>query len=299
MIFLIYLFLFLFGAAIGSFINVLTLRFDPEFGVFEKKIIGGRSHCVFCQSQLRWFELIPLLSWLWQGGKCRHCKRRLFRQYPIVEFLTGAIFAAIYFFFTNIGSLGGYYFVFVKFPYLIWSFVILWSLVFCCLIALSLIDLKHYIIPDIFNVLIFILGIAIAVVLVKFQIFGFYGGSFLGNYGELFGFRESILINRLIGFLVGGGFFALIIILTKGRAMGFGDVKLGAALGVLLGWPDILMALFLSFIIGSIVSLFLIYLNRKTIKDMVPFGPFLALGVLATFFFGFKIIDFYFKLFPL
>src|ERR1700722_12920571 len=84
--------LFVFGIAIGSFLNVVTLRYDGEHFLFNTKMIGGRSHCVHCGATLRWFELMPLLSFLIQGGRCRRCKVRLNIQYPIVELISGFIF---------------------------------------------------------------------------------------------------------------------------------------------------------------------------------------------------------------
>jgi len=129
--------------------------------------------------------------------------------------------------------------------------------------------------------------------------FDFLSGSFLGNYALIFGLRENIWINYLVAVLVGGGIFGLIIFLSRGKAMGMGDVKLGAALGLIFGWPDILMVLFLSFLTGSLISVILMLLKKKKMKDMVPFGPFLAGGACLAFFFGFQVINTYFRIFRL
>jgi len=121
----------------------------------------------------------------------------------------------------------------------------------------------------------------------------------LGNFALIFGLRDNIWLNYLFAAFIGAAIFGLIIFLSQGKAMGMGDLKLAAALGLVFGWPDILMVLFLAFLSGALTSSLFLLLKKKKIKDMVPFGPFLAVGACLTFFFGFQVIDIYFKLFGL
>src|SRR3989344_1399386 len=282
-----YLFLFIFGLAIGSFLNVVSLRYRPEQKLLDLKIIGGWSACPHCQKTLRWYELIPLLSFIIQLGRCRSCGQRLSLQYPLVELLSGLIF------------------VFV--PYSLFSIlnpqfsilIAVWLLIFILFLLLSIIDFRHYIIPDSINLLLAVLGVVL--IIFKSQM------SFLGHYALLFDFwplsnvsgQLSAVSSHLFAAIIAMAFFAAIIILTRGRAMGWGDFKLVGALGLIFGWPDILMIIFLSFIVGAVCVTPLLIRKQKTMKDAVPFGPFLIAGSALIFFFGYNIIDGYFKLFGL
>ena len=115
----------------------------------------------------------------------------------------------------------------------------------------------------------------------------------------LFGFRENIWLNHLYGALLAFAVIGLIILITRGKGMGIGDLKLAVALGVIFGWPDIILILGLSFIIGSIYGVYLLIRKMKGLKDSVPFGPFLILGALSVFFFGHEILAHYFNFFSL
>lgn len=286
-----YFIFFVFGAIVGSFLNVVSLRYQPEQKVFDIKIIGGRSRCPHCGKTLTWYELIPIISFLIQLGKCRSCRHRLSFQYPIVEILSGFIFLVVPWHFNN------FQFSIINFQSIFNYSIIIWVLIFLSLLLIAIIDFRHFIIPDSLSLGLAILGIILLFINIFSRRFDFLTGSFLGHYSLLFGFRESIWFNYLLAGFTGAAFFALIIFITRGRAMGMGDVKLGAALGLIFGWPDILMVLFLSFLAGSLISVIFLALKRKGLKDMVPFGPFLASGACLTFLFGYPIIDIYFKIF--
>ncbi len=291
-----FIILFIFGLAIGSFLNVVSLRYKPgnnPAGILDLKVIGGRSHCPYCYKTLSWYELIPLLSFIIQFGKCRSCGHKLSFQYPFVELLSGLIFVLV-------PLIAGY-----------WLLVIIWLLVFILFLLLSIIDFRHYIIPDSINLFLAILGVVlIGIYIFQFNnpiIHKFSNNSFLGHYSLLFDFwplsvvsgQWSVVVSHFFAAFVVMAFVATIIILSRGRGMGWGDFKLVGALGLIFGWPDILMVLFLSFIIGSIFVLPLLIKKQKTMKDVVPFGPFLIIAASLTFFFGYQIIDSYFKLFSL
>ena len=268
--------------------------------MLDLKIIGGRSRCPHCRKTLRWYELIPLLSFIFQFGKCRNCGARLSLQYPLVEFLSGLIFVFVP---MSLSSL------MINDQRLMIVFPIIWIIVFLLFLLLSIIDFRHYIIPDSINLSLAILGVILIILL----IIGNQGlmingqSSFLGHYSLLFDLpffsilntQYLILVFHFFAAIIAMAFFAAIIIFTKGRAMGWGDFKLVGALGLIFGWPDVLMVVFLSFVIGAICVTPLLIKKQKTMKDAVPFGPFLIISSALTFFFGYNIIDGYFKLFGL
>lgn len=258
-----YLVLFILGLGFGSFLNVVSFRFKPNSSdkVFDLKKIGGRSACPFCHKILRWYELIPLVSFFVQKGKCRACGKQLSWQYPLVELLSGLILVAA--------------------PGVIWIFALL------VLLLISLIDFRHFFIPDELIWLLAFLGLI--------SVF-FKTPSFLRYYAMIFSWSENIWFNHLLGALTGGIFFGLLFYLGKGKIMGGGDVKLALVLGWLLGWPDITMALILTFLLGGFVGFVLLFSRKKTIKDYLPLAPFLAIGVGLTVLFGYQIINGYFAL---
>jgi len=289
--------LFLFGLGFGSFLNVVSKRYQPDKRLFDLKVLGGRSQCPKCGARLSWYELIPIVSFLIQLGRCRTCRLPISLEYPIVELASGLVFAfvpaAVFEAFdVNFARLGG------DLP--IWYFLLagIFILVSLTLILISAIDLRLRIIPDQSNILIAVLGLAAILIFGYYDLFGDLKGSFLGHYALLFGLRENVWINHLAGALFGLAFFGLIIILSRGRGMGIGDLKLAAALGLFFGWPDIALALALAFIAGAIGSIILLVRRKKGLKSAVPFGPFIALGALLILFFGQTLMDGYFTLFP-
>lgn len=236
------LFLFFLGSAVGSFLNVVAIRYKPGAWLFTKDIFWGRSHCQKCQKNLRWYELVPVLSFLVQMGRCRHCHQLITWQYPAVELLAGLAFVLV--------------------PLYLQS-VFIWIMAILSLLLIALIDYRLSIIPDQLNWFLAFLGMA-----------------FLG-------------LNSIWGFLLGGGIFGLIILLTKGRGMGLGDLKLAAALGFLFGWPKIILIVALAFVIGGLWAAVLLLAKRKAPKDAIPFGPFLATASILVMFIGNKLVGFY------
>lgn len=286
--------LFVLGTAFGSFLNVLALRYDPDKFIFHKKAIGGRSRCPHCGKELRWRELLPLVSFAVQRGRCRTCGARLSWQYPVVEILSGLIFVFVP------RGLEGYFFLSPS-SYLpaaaYYAFSVLWILAFLVLLLAALIDFRLYLIPDELNAALVILGAAGTYLLTPY--WGAVGTSFLGPYELLFGLRENVWLNRAAAAALGAAVLGSLVLLTRGRGMGAGDVKLIFALGVLFGWPEIILILAFGFIFGSAVGLALIARGQKKLKGFVPFGPFLAAASVFVFFFGREALDFYFRLFSL
>lgn len=280
------LWLFALGIAFGSFLNVITLRYEPDKFILQKKSIGGRSHCPHCGNKLTSRELVPLLSFLFLKGRCRNCKKSISVQYPLVEFISGIIFVSVPYHLINIGVSGT----------TLYALSALWIFALWIFLLIAIIDIREFIIPDEANIALFVIGIGIALLYHNAELS--FGNSFLGSYALLFNAGvESILWSRIIGILVGFFFFFAIVYLTGGRGMGFGDVKLGAALGVLFGWPDILFLIMISFILGAIVGIYVMFFKGKTLKSHLPFGPFLILGGAVIFFWGASLLGWYFSLF--
>ncbi len=252
---LILITIFLDGLFIGSFLNCLIERLSKN-----ETFLIGRSYCPHCKQRLNWLDLIPVLSFLFLRGKCRYCQKPISLQYPLVELTTGLLFVSIF----NEFSIFNFQFLNI-FYYL---------LIACFLIIIFVYDLKHYIIPD------KIIYPAIVIALIfnfQFSIFN----------------EFSIFKNSILSAFGAAAFFLAIILISKGKWMGLGDFKLAIFMGLLLGFPSILVALFLAFFIGAIIGLGLIVLGKKGLKSEIPFGPFLVTGTLIAIFWGQRIIDWY------
>lgn len=234
----------LFGLAVGSFLNVLIDRLPRG-----RNVITGRSTCDYCGKALRWFELIPLISFLVQRGRCRRCHKKLSWQYPIVELVTAVGFMyGMYGWNGSYGSDG------------IIGVVGRW-IIFSSLLVIFVADLKYQIIPD---------------SMIAVGMIGVIGG--IRDIGVM---RE----NAMVG-LGAAGFFLLLWIITRGRGMGLGDVKLAFLMGLLLGFPTIVVASYLAFLTGAGVGVILILLGKKKLKEKIAFGPFLVTGTIIAYFFG-------------
>mgnify|MGYP001615012235 CR=1 FL=1 len=255
--------IFLFGAAIGSFLNVVILRLNTG-----QSIISGRSKCFSCAKKLRWYELLPIVSFIFLRGKCSVCKTKISWQYPITEITTGLLFLLI----SNLpaGEAG--------FKSQISNLdVVYYWIIFSLLIIIAVYDYRHQIIPNMF-VWIFN-GLAF---LSLFRLPADEAGIFNWN-------------NLLAGFIL-FVFFALLWGVSKGKWMGFGDAKLALGIGWLLGMSKGIAAITLAFWIGAIVGVALLYLskNKYGLKSSIAFGPFIVLGATISFFGGEKIISFLF-----
>ncbi|MBU2265325.1 prepilin peptidase [Patescibacteria group bacterium] len=289
--YLFYVFIFILGSAIGSFLNVIILRLRSgqvcRLATGED-IVKKRSHCPKCGQVLRWSDLIPVVSFFILRGRCRDCKGKISWQYPAVEAATGLLFLAIFIFlfpelvegfkilafdFASLRSgdiIGVFYFL-----YLISSLVVIFVY-----------DLRHYIIPD--KVLFPAIGVALG-----YRIFDAFAINpfrpllnLRGGEGELLINALTIIYPYLLSALVASAFFLLLILITRGRGMGLGDAKLAFLMGLILGWPNILFALFLAFFGGALFGVSLIILGRKTLKSQIPFGPFLIGGTIILLLFG-------------
>lgn len=225
-------FLFLFGLCVGSFLNVAT---DWSVGK-RKSFFSPRSFCDYCQHRLGFWDLIPVLSFIFLRGKCRYCHKKILVQYPLIELGTGVLFALS---------------PFTPYPIL---YTLFW---FSVLIVIFVADFRFGLIPDriIFPAILLSLPYSLLAV----------NHSFLAALGAT-------------------GFFAALYGLTRGQGLGFGDVKLAFFLGLTLGWPGVILALWIGFVFGGLVGGALLLFKKKKLKDEIPLGPFLVIGSGVTVF---------------
>lgn len=232
------------GACVGSFLNVCIYRISEG-----KSIVFPKSFCPDCLCPIRFYDNIPIISYLILRGRCRDCHKKISYRYPLVELITALLSLLL---FWKYGLSFQYFFAFV--------FV-------CTLIIITFIDLKHQIIPDIIT----LPGIPL------FFLFTFF-------FKDV-SFLDSIL-GILIG---GGSFYLIAIVyqfITKREGIGGGDIKLMAMLGVFLGWKSLLFILLVSSLLGSIVGISMMIVHGKDLKYAVPFGPFLSIAAVAYMFMG-------------
>jgi prepilin signal peptidase PulO-like enzyme (type II secretory pathway) len=246
---------FVFGAVVGSFLNVVSLRFNTGMGV------NGRSKCMSCGETLTWKELIPLFSFAIQKGACRKCKSKISWQYPLVEFLAGAVFVLIFMLFPPVSALTAFT-------------TLIYVIATCILIVISVYDIKHKIIPDQF-------------------VYSFAAIALLGQFvGGTSWFHVPTLPTLLAGPLLAAP-FAFLWLVSKGTWMGLGDAKLMLGIGWLLGLNGGANALILAFWIGAAISVawLLVTYRKFKAKTEIPFGPYLIIGMYIVLFFNIHVLD--------
>jgi len=241
----------IFGAIVGSFLNVCIIRLPKE-----ESIVWPGSHCPQCRNPIKFYDNIPLVSYIWLKGRCRHCKQLISVQYPLVEAITG------------LGSVV----LFIRFgPSL--TYIIYFAFV-AALIVITVIDLYHQIIPDVISLPGIGVGLLASLILPQFTFFDSLKGLLLGG-GSLF------VVATLYQWLF------------KREGMGGGDVKLLAMIGAFLGWKAVILTILSGSLIGSIIGVGIMILKRKDFKYAIPFGPFLSLGAVISLFYGEDIIRWY------
>jgi leader peptidase (prepilin peptidase)/N-methyltransferase len=240
-----------FGALVGSFLNVCIIRLPKE-----ESIISPGSHCPHCKNSIKFYDNIPLVSYLFLRGKCRYCKKPISIQYPLIEGIT-ALSSLI---------------LFMKFgPSL--SFLIYFAFV-SALIVITVIDLYHQIIPDVISLPGIGVGLLASLIIPKLTFFDSLIGFLLGG-GSLF------LVATIYQWLF------------KREGMGGGDVKLLAMIGAFLGWKAVILTILLGSLVGSIIGISIMVLKGKDFKYAIPFGPFLSLGAMISLFYGEELIRWY------
>lgn len=251
--------LFIFGTALGSFLSVVIYRLHHR----EKGIFKGRSHCVECRTPLQAKDLIPLISYITLRGKCRYCTKEISYMYPLLELVSGGLYALFFLkfpFFDEFLNFDGVLLI----QYLlfgIYTFILLFTFFF---------DLHYRHVADEILLPAILLGLVATLV----------PGS-------------PHIIDALIGLVIPVVFFGAQFVLSRGTWIGSGDLRVGAFMGVILGWKLVIVSLVLSYIIGSIVSILVAVKKHQFYGVKIPFAPFLVTGTFLTIFFGEKILRWY------
>jgi len=248
------------GLVGGSFVNALVWRLHEG-----KNWVSGRSECVYCHHQLSSIELVPLLSYIGLGGKCHYCHKHISLQYPLVELFTALVFIASYLYWP-VSLKGDQLIVFV-----------LWLIVVVGLVALIVYDIKWMLLP---NSIVFSL-IVVAFLMIIINLLNAHN-------------KGTLTLDYIGACAVSGGIFYLIYILSKGKWIGGGDVKLGLLLGLLVATPEKgFLLLFLASLIGSIFSIPLMLSGKIKRKALIPFGPFLITACFIVELAGSSILHWY------
>jgi leader peptidase (prepilin peptidase)/N-methyltransferase len=254
-------FVSIFGLIVGSFLNVCIYRIP-----LKKSIVNPPSGCPGCGEGIKFYDNIPLLSYIILGGKCRHCRQPISMQYPFIELLTGLLSLA----------------VFVKYYPDYLQYLALFIFV-SALVVISFIDLGHQIIPDIISIPGIIAGFAVTVCL-----------NLISSY-------PITWLDSLFGIIAGGGILYLVAViferLTGKEGMGGGDVKLLAMIGAWMGWKSLPLVILSSSLTGCVIGSAALLLSGKGLRARIPFGPFLVIGALIYLFFGRRLEAWYFQLF--
>lgn len=254
---------FIFGLIVGSFLNVCIYRLPRNIS-----IIRPSSSCPACNTPIKPWDNIPVLSYIFLKGKCRKCGEGISIRYPIIELLNGILYWSVFNFFGHGWHLP-FLFVFVS-----------------AMIVITFIDLDFQIIPDVITLPGIIIGLASASFLLPDPFIPLPPAFSL----SVVGFKNSIA-----GLFLGGGLFYLIAILSRG-GMGGGDIKLMAMVGAFMGWKAVFLTTFIGSLVGSLVGIFLMVFKGKGRKTKIPFGPFLSFGSIITLFFGGEILKWYFRM---
>ncbi|MBU4026232.1 prepilin peptidase [Patescibacteria group bacterium] len=256
---------------IGSFLNCLIWRLRKGEGMLN------RSYCPKCKKQIAWHDNIPVLSFILLGGKCRHCKKPISIQYPLVELIAGILFVIAFFMNYELGIMNYGFNNFYILPLIHDSLFIIHLLrdffIISVMIIIFIYDLRWYLILD---------KVVLPSCLIVFIL-----NLILGITWQ----------NMLISGIIGSSFFLFQFAVSKGKWIGGGDIGLGLLMGFALGWPNVLAAIFLAYLIGSIVGVGLILAGRKQWGSKIPLGIFLSSASVIVLFWGEQIINWYFNLF--
>ena len=261
---------FLIGLIVGSFLGAVNYRIKVA-----EDIVWKRSHCQGCKAKIKWYDNIPLLSFLILWGRCRDCKEKISWKYPAIELLTGLLYAAIAWKFLGSSAVG---LGFSASPekMLSGSDVVqmaFWLFSATYLVLIFFHDLSYMLIPDV--------AVYPAIIVTFIYQYWRYLQGPLG-----IATLKAPVTSALFAGLAAALFFLFLIWISKGKWIGGGDVKLGFLAGLIVGWPQILAVFFLSYTIGAVVSLALIAFGIKTWKSQIPFGPFIVTGILLVMFFS-------------
>lgn len=269
-----YFLVFLIGIAVGSFLNVLIDRLPAE------ESITGRSHCDHCKKDLAWYDLLPILSYVYLGARCRYCGGSMSIYYPLVEVITGAMFVGVVVWMRPMSQIRlmadrGETLLTIHNQTLM--LLALLGIVSSA-IVIFFSDLKYQIIPD----------------SIQMSLFAF---AFLFIITQ--GITPKVFLDQIIAAFVVMSPILMLFWLTKTKGMGFGDVKLAFSMGFLLGILKGVLALYIGFVSGAVVGIILLALRKKGFKSKIAFGPFLILGLLIMLFYGENIVQIFNSIYSL
>lgn len=268
----------LFGLVLGSFLSMVFSRLEVTEGNSRtaaskrrsrakiKAAITGRSRCDHCGTQIAWYDNIPLVSWLLLRGRCRHCRRPISHYHPVLEASSALYLVSAYLYY----GFSPQFFVASVF-----------GLIMLLLFAY---DLKHQLIPNV--IVVPAIGLALALLVYQFGIFSQTGSGALG-------LGPADPISYLIGGGALGAFFLLLSLASSGEWIGGGDIKLGALIGLLLGWPFVIVALVVAYLVGTAYAVLLLASKQASLKTSVPFGPMLVMGYFIALYYGPQIVTWY------
>jgi prepilin signal peptidase PulO-like enzyme (type II secretory pathway) len=263
MSFLIGLFVFIFGASIGSFLNVVILRLP------DGKTLNGFSHCPNCNHRLGFFDLFPILSFVFLLGKCRYCKKTISRRYFYIELITALLTLITYLIFP--------FYNFYTLIYFLRALLVLYVL-----ISVFIIDYEHFIILD--NIILFG-SVSVAVCSFVLDLVS----------STMFTWRSSLIVGLLSGLGL-AIFFYIQYLLSKGRWIGLGDVKFALFLGLATPFPFIIATILLAYFIGAFTGIVLIVGKGAKLKSELPFGTFLSVACLLALYYGYPLMQWYFRM---
>ncbi len=253
---IIYFFVFILGLILGSFLNSWMWRVHDNIKILS----NSRSMCPHCRYQLRWYENIPLFSWLILRAHCSNCKKPIHWSYPVVELATGLLMMFIV----------EQHLKLVHFS----EWILLRDVCFLTLLIITFVyDLRYKIILSRIIWAGTIIGFLINILALNF------------SYSSL-----------LLGMAIGGGFFLFQYLVSNGRWIGGGDVRMGVMMGAWLGWQNTIVALFIAYIFGALVGVVLLYFKKADGKTEVPFGTFLAVGTFLAIYYGNNLLNWYLQL---
>lgn len=268
--------LVLLGLCLGSFANALVWRVHEQAEEAEKKspskkrlknlsIMRGRSMCPDCGHVLRARDLVPVLSWLSTGGRCRYCSKRVSAQYPLVEAVTAGVFVLSYYWWP-VTLTGAQYII-----------LLLWLVIATGLMALLVYDLRWYLLPNriLYPLAYLAAFLAVTQIVVADSL-------------------DRAVFDTAMAVAIGGGLFYVLFQVSKGKWIGGGDVKLGWLLGLIVATPGkALLMIFIAALLGTLVSLILMTRKKLARSSVIPFGPFLIAGAFVAMLFGDQIINWY------
>ncbi len=254
----------LLGLCFGSFINAFVWRLRHK-----RDWVRERSECVDCHHELAWYDLIPVVSWLWLRGRCRYCRRAISPQYPIVETLTAVSFVVSYLFW----------------PYGLetiwqWSYFGMWLVALVLLIALAVYDIRWFELPD--SLTWSLAALTLVMALLKMTVLQLHSAADIG-------------LQLALGLLPIAGLYGMLYVVSRRRWVGFGDVKLGVGLGWLLGWKLAAETVFLANTLGLVAILPGLLMGKLSRTSHIPFGPFLIAAGFVAFLWGEGLLDWYMR----